>query len=205
MRNITQHRHREYAKKYSITKKDILTHKFPSAINKTQLYALITQICSYQSDKINFDNGGYAKKISIFTDKEIFKIEGFTLNLLPEIVKSYEIYWRNELNEKEGLEIVLLSERNSISYLSFVVNFTIIGKHVGNDGEIVDGKLNHRAVYLSKKLPEKMEVLALIKDEIEEIMIINDFFWVEQGLYKDNNEFNASISHSKILERYGNL
>jgi hypothetical protein len=205
MRNITPHRHREYAKKYSITKKDILAHKFPSAINKTQLYSLITQICSYKSDKINFDNGGYAKKISIFSDKEIFKIEGFTINLLPEIVKNYEIYWRNELNEKEGLEIILLSERNSINYLSFVVNFTIIGKHVGNDGEIVDGKLNHRAVYLSKKLPEEMEVLALIKDEIEEIMIINDYFWIEQDLYKDNNEYNASTSHSKILERYGNL
>ena len=205
MRKITPHRHREYAKKYSITKKDILAHKFPSAINKNQLYTLIFQICSYKSDKIHFDNGGYAKKISIFTDKEIFKIEGFTINLLPEIVKSYEIYWKNELNEKEGLEIVLLSERNSISYSPFVINFTIIGKYVGNDGEIVDGKLNHRAVYLSTKLPENMEVLNLIKEDIEEIMIVNDFFWVEQGLYKDNNEYNARTSQSKILERYGKL
>lgn len=205
MRKITPHRHREYTKKYSITKKDILAHKFPSAINKNQLYALIFQICSYKSDKINFDNGGYAKKISIFTDKEIFKIEGFTINLLPEIVKSYEIYWNNELNEKEGLEIVLLSERNSISYSPFLLNFNITGKHVHNEGEIVDGKLNHCAVYLSKKLPEKVEVLELIKDEIEEIMAVNDFFWVEQDLYKDNDEYNARTSQSKILERYGKL
>ena len=86
-----------------------------------------------------------------------------------------------------------------------MINFTIIGKYVGNDGEIVDGKLNHRAVYLSTKLPENMEVLNLIKEDIEEIMIVNDFFWVEQGLYKDNNEYNARTSQSKILERYGKL
>ena len=204
MTNNTTHRHREYGRKYSVTKKDILAHKFPSAINKSQLYALIYEISCYKSDKINFDNGGYAKQVSSFT-KKIYKIEGFNINLLPEIVKSYEIFWNNELNEKEGLEIELISERNSISYSPFLLNFNITGKRVDNDGKIVDGKLNHSAVYLSKKLPEKVEVLELIKDEIEEIMALNDFFWIEQGLYKDNNEYNAITSSSKILEKYGNL
>ena len=204
MKNNTSHRHREYSRKYSITKKDILAHKFPSAINESQLYALIYEISCYKSDKINFDNGGYAKQISSFTKKKIFKIDGFNINILPEIVKSYEIFWNNELNEKEGLEIELISESNSISYSPFLLNFNITGKHVDNDGKIVDGKLNHSAVYLSKKLPEKVEVLELIKDEIEEIMVLNDFFWIEQGLYKDNNEYNASTSPAQILERYGN-
>ena len=86
-----------------------------------------------------------------------------------------------------------------------MLNFNITGKRVDNDGKIVDGKLNHSAVYLSKKLPEKVEVLELIKDEIEEIMALNDFFWIEQDLYKDNNEYNAITSSSKILEKYGNL
>ena len=196
------HRHRDYRNKYSITRKDLSAHKFPSSINQNQLSALLFEIFSLAPNKIFFDNGGFAEEKISFNNNKVIKVEGLGVTLLPEIVRTYEIYWKNKLNEKEGLEVAFTSEMESNRYALFTLEIRVLGSCGESKDEIVPSKFENISLYLAEKQISDKDILELVKTEIDDLMNFNDIFWVEQGLYQDEREWHLSKSPSNVIESY---
>ena len=199
------HRHRDYRNKYSITRKDLSAHKFPSSINQNQLSALLFEIFSLAPIKIFFDNGGFAEEKISFNNNKVIKVEGLGVRLLPEIVRTYEIYWKNKLNEKEGLEVVFTSEMGSNRYAPFALEIRVLGSCGESKEEIVPSKFENISLYLAEKQISDKDIFELVKTEIDDLMNFNDIFWVEQGLYQDEREWHLSKSPSNVIESYYKL
>lgn len=199
------HRHRYYRNKYSITRKDLTTHKFPSSINQNQLSALLFEIFSLAPNKIFFDNGGFAEEKITCNNNKVIKVEGLGVTLLPEIVRTYEIYWKNKFNEKEGLEVVFTSEMESNRYAPFALEIRVIGSCGESKEEIAPSKFENISLYLSEKQISDKDIFELIKTEIDDLMNFNDIFWVDQGLYQDEREWHFSKLPSNILDSYNKL
>ena len=196
------HRHRDYRNKYSITRKDLSAHKFPSSINQNQLSALLFEIFSLAPNKIFFDNGGFAEEKISFNNNKVIKVEGLGVTLLSEIVRTYEIYWKNKLNEKEGLEVAFTSEMESNRYALFTLEIRVLGSCGESKDEIVPSKFENISLYLAEKQISDKDILELVKTEIDDLMNFNDIFWVEQGLYQDEREWHLSKSPSNVIESY---
>ena len=199
------HRHRDYRNKYSITRKDLSAHRFPSSINQNQLSALLFEIFSLAPIKIFFDNGGFAEERISFSNNKVIKVEGLGVTLLPEIVRTYEIYWKNKLNEKEGLEVVFTSEMGSNRYAPFALEIRVLGSCGESKEEIVPSKFENISLYLAEKQISDKDIFELVKTEIDDLMNFNDIFWVEQGLYQDEREWHLSKSPSNVIESYYKL
>jgi hypothetical protein len=199
------HRHRDYRNKYSITRNDLTAHKFPSSINQNQLSALLFEIFSLAPNKIFFDNGGFAEERVSCNNNKVIKVEGLGVTLLPEIVRTYEIYWKNKFNEKEGLEVVFTSEMESNRYAPFALEIRVIGSCGESKEEIAPSKFENISLYLSEKQISDKDIFELIKTEIDDLMNFNDIFWVEQGLYQDEREWHFSKLPSNILDSYYKL